>query len=332
MPRLLQNRVAGSRRSLPVTIGLTLVVWVLCGLLPRAMWGSLLCFMAATALMVELNNQNSLIRVYSRMVSCSFLVMSCASCYLFTSLSGCFMLLCFVAFLLISFRSYQDAAAQGYIYYAFFFLGLASMVFMPILFFLPLLWLLMLTHLQCLSWRTFAASLLGVFTPYWFVGVWMLSPLCHLSSDVMRLATPFSSVFALLHPEQLLHSVVSGGAAEYVFGLQLLKAHVFSLAFVVVLGLTGIVHFLRTSYLDKFRVRQLYQLFIWLWFFTFVLIFVLPQHYDMLLWLLMVCTSPLIAHFLSLTSTRFTNAASCLFVLVAILLTAYNIWSISLNS
>jgi hypothetical protein len=69
-----QNKVAASRYALPVTATLAALVWVAVGFLVANIWVQFAFTILSTLLMVELNNHNSLMRTYSRMVSCSFLV------------------------------------------------------------------------------------------------------------------------------------------------------------------------------------------------------------------------------------------------------------------
>jgi hypothetical protein len=54
-----------------------------------------------------------------------------------------------------------------------------------------------------------------------------------------------------------------------------------------------------------------------------------PQHDDLLLRLVIITTSPLIGHFVSLTRTRLTNIAFCVILGLALILTAYNLWTSS---
>ena len=103
MKKLLQNKITGSRLTLPVTLCYAIGIWLLGGLIQEQWWIQFGCFMLTAYLMVQLNNTNALIRIYSRMVSVSFLLLSCMACFLFPSLSGNFTQLCIVASYLIFF-------------------------------------------------------------------------------------------------------------------------------------------------------------------------------------------------------------------------------------
>ena len=302
----LQNTVSESRMALPCTAAYAICIWLLAGLLQGNWWIQFAIFAVCTYLMVELNNANALLRIYSRMVSCTFVVLSCTMCFMFGSLSGALAELCIIASYYTLFHSYQDKKSTGWIYYTFLLLGLSSMVFAHIVFFLPLLWLLMAFKVQSLSWRTFVASLLGLTTPYWFAGVYFIftedfeTPLIHFT-QLGTFEVPFD--FSLLNTMQMIGYV-----------------------FMFVLALTGIIHYIRTRYHDKIRIRMLFDCFIITDLLTFLLLALQPQHYDMLMRLIIINTSPLLAHFIALTHTRWTNIAFYVITVAALIVTGVNLY------
>lgn len=308
MIKRLQNKVAESKLTLPVTMGFAIVVWLLSGAVVQGWWPQMACFMASAAIMVVLNNAHALIRIFSRLVSSMYALLMCAACFLFPSLSGAVMQTAFIAALTVLFVAYQDKAAAGIVYYAFLLFGIAAFLFPQFLFVVPLLWLLMATQLQCLSWRTWGASILGLLTPFWFYGVWLLQthdpqPCYDYWQELTTLYAPFD-----------LDSLTNG---------QLL-----TLLLIVVGTTVGIVHYTRKHHDDKIRIRLLYGFFIWLFVGIMLMIALQPQHYNALLRMAIVCTAPLIAHFMALTSTRITNIACCCIVAAIIAITAYNLWTL----
>lgn len=309
MVKRIQNKVVESRLTLPVTMVYAAVVWLLCGLTEERWWPQLGCFALATYLMVELNNQNVLIRIYSRMITCAFVLFSCAACFLMPSLRGAVAQTCVVAGYLLLFNTYQNPQSAGFSYYGFLCFGLGSLAYVELLWFVPLLWVLMATCLLSLSWRTLRASLLGLLTPYWFVGGWLI-----YQHDFTPLTQHLSALTDIAIPGD--YSRVS---TELVMVVALL----------VVSLLIGIIHFLRKNYLDKIRTRMLYVFFIWMDFLALLLLAAMPERYDLLLRIVMINTAPLIGHFLSLTATRFTNIAFFLLTGVTLALTAYNLWMMS---
>lgn len=316
-----QNKVAESRFTLPVVTAYAIAVWLACGLLIptiplsgsmllQGAWVQFVCFLLSAFLMVELNNGNALIRIYSRMVSGSFIVMFCAANILFSSITGAIVQLCVVASLATFFNSYQDKQSMGWTFYTFLLIGLASTVFIQILFYVPILWLMMLTQLTSLSWRTFWASLLGLLAPYWFI-----LPVAINEENLWRFVNHFMEIATFQLPDYS----------------QLTLNQVADFAFVVVMALTGCIHYWRNSLKDKFRTRQLYGCFIILAFFTIAFIAAQPQHYPELMNILIIATAPLIAHFQALTHTRITNYAFYVVCSLALLLTLFNLWMPSLT-
>ena len=279
------------------------------GVLQEQWWLQLACFAITAYLVVLLNNMNSLIRVYSRLISAFFLALGCCDCHLFPSISESVSVLLFVLFYLILFMSYQDKTSSGLALYAFMAIGIASMFNVHMLYLIPLFWLFMKYNLLALSWRTWMASVLGVLTPYWFAECWYFyrgEPWA-LFEHFQPLAT-FGSIAD--------YSVVTPGQTTFYFLL-------------VGLGIIGTIHFIHKSYLDSIRVRLLYSIFIWTDLLVAVFLALQPQHYDLLIRLMIVNTSSLVAHFFALTSTKVTNVVFYTTLIAIMTLTAYNLWTIS---
>jgi hypothetical protein len=150
------------------------VIWLLAGLFQAQWWVQFACFILSVLLVMRINSKNLLIRIYSRSVSVAFIFLSCAAVFLFPSWTGGLVQLCCIAALMLLFDSYQDQMAVGKAYYAFLLLGISSMLDANIIFYLPLLWIMMKIIVYALSWRTFFASLLGLATPYWFMIGWLM--------------------------------------------------------------------------------------------------------------------------------------------------------------
>lgn len=132
--KLLQGKVAGSRLSMPVMAVFGTMIWLAAGLAKEGWWLQFACFGVAAYLTLLINNVHVLLRIYSRMVSCSFIGLTCCACFLFPSLPGAVTQLCMTAFLLIIFICYQDRQSPGITFYAFLLIGIASLTFVNILF------------------------------------------------------------------------------------------------------------------------------------------------------------------------------------------------------
>ena len=297
--KLLQNRIAESGLVLPVMLGYSMVVWMIAGLLTHSWWPQFVCLVLSAYVMVEMSTTFALLRIRSRMVSGVFIALSCTMSFLFGSLSGGLVQLFFVMGLLLLLTTYQNEQMRGRIFYAFVLFGLSSVLSAHLLLFVPLLWVLMGTQLQSLTWRGWMASVIGLLTPYWFLSVWFI-----YQRDFTPLANHFSSLMAF-----------SPLPATY---LKLSVAHWMAYVLILALTVTGIVHFWRNSIDEKIRTRLIYGLFTSLTVACLLLTLLQPQLYDPLMRLAVVCASPFIAHFLTLTSSRITNIA--FFVILAVIL------------
>jgi hypothetical protein len=306
MTRRLQNHIAENRYTLHVTAVYAVAVWLLSGFLDYQGWLQLGCFALSAFFIVILNNANALIRIYSRMVSCSFLVLSCMACFMFDSIVGGTVQLCFIASYVMLFRCYRDNTAAGWMFYASLCLGLASAMWVQILYFVPFFWLLTVTQLNALSYRTLMASVLGLLTPYWLGVGWFVYQ--HRTAEL-------ADHFAALAQWQPL--------CDY-SGVTLPQLLVFAMT--VGLFVTGVIHFWRRSYNDKIRTRQLYGFFTVMALLIITLLILQPQHYDVLMRLLIINTAPFAGHFIALTHTRVTNIAFCAIVTLCLLITAYCLW------
>ena len=304
----LQKIVAGSRLTLPVTSLYGLGIWFISGVMTHQWWIQLVCYVLATYLMVLLTNFNALIRVYSRAITSAFIILSCVACFLFPSLEGGIVTVGIIASLLTLFFTYQDNEATGWIYYTFLILGLASVAMVHTLLLLPIYWIMMI-FLSSLSLRTFIASLLGVLTPYW-VGI--AAVLVLYKGDPSLFVNHFAPLTEI------------GFFSAYG---SIPLAHYLTYAFLVILTITGIIHFIRTSYNDKIRTRQLYYSIMFFDIVVLVLLALFPQYDDFLFRPAIILTSPLIGHFIALTNTKVTNIAFYVILATALLLTGFNLWT-----
>ncbi len=300
----LQNRIATSRWSLPVTVAYGLLVSLAAGLITKALWLNFALLFASATMMVELNNSNALIRIYSRMVSCSFLVMTTMSLFLFQTINVAVVQITFIAFLLFLLRSYQEPNATGLTFYAFCALGIASIVFPQILLFLPPLWIVMAIYIQSFSPRTFMSSIIGVLAPYWFVAAWLI----------------YTGRYAWLGTHLI--SILQFGTPLYLVDVKLHEWLTF--AYVLSCALIGGIHFIMYSYQDRIRIRLIYEMFIVLDGLTMLFALIQPQHFDCLLGMAIVLTAPIIGHWLALTSSKLSNIVSMLLAAAALALTIYN--------
>lgn len=311
MAKLLQTKISESDVTLPATVVYAALLWIAAGLITSSLYLQFALFALNTALMMELNNRNALLRIRSRMVSVSFIIISCMTNFVFADITACVTGLGVAAMLMLLFMQYQDNMARGMTFYTFVTIGIMSLLWIQILFFVPIVWLLMLFYIQNMSRFTFAASLLGLIAPYWFAGAYFLfindfeTPVVHIMhiTEFVQIPAAYSNIS--------LNQIVT-------------------LVMIVTLAFIGGTHYVLYSYNDKIHNRMLYTCFMWLDVAALAFIVLQPQHYNQLIVMMTVFTSPLLAHFVALTKTRWTNITTMVIAALALMITIFNLWTPSL--
>lgn len=307
MKKRLQNKIAESRMALPFTAIFMLPLWLAVCMSDHDMYVSLLLFGLSSYIMVELNNRNALIRTYSRMVSCSFIVLTTSVAPLLETYIPSAVQLCVSACYMLLFSCYQDKQSQGRMFYAFMFIGIASVFFIQILFIVPVLWLLSAVNLMAFNSRSLFASLLGLLLPYWFWGGYSV-----FTGDFAAITGHLSSIAGFMP------------LSDYVLPDTRL---VVSFAYVTAVSIIGVVHFLRNSYKDKIRTRMLYELVISFNAALFIFAILQSQHIKPLLGMMIINAGILVGHFITLTRTWLTNAMFIVLLVTVVALTFYNTWT-----
>lgn len=274
-------------------------------------WCQLLCLGISTFLIVELNNSNALLRIRSRMVSATFLGLTSTTCFLVGSISEDIVQLCFIGMLIILFQTYQNPTMFKWHFYSFLCIGTGSLFCVHILWFVPLLWILTATQLQSLNFRTWIASLIGLATPYWFAMPWVI-----YQKDLHTATRHFA-------PLGQLNLYLNSSS------FTIRQTGIFILT--IILLLFSIGHFWLKSYEDKIRIRMLLGFFIAICLFCLLLIGVQPQQYSLFIRILILCASPLIAHFFTFTNSRETNVIFIITVALAFVLTVFNIFNLQME-
>ncbi len=306
----LQNKIAENRWLLLWGALWAALVWFLAGLVThQEMWLPFVCTIIATYFMVELNNTNALIRIYSRMVSTAFLLLVTMMVFNFGNLHTFLIILCSALFYFEAYQTYQNRMAQGRLYFAFLAVSVASFFWVQALYFVPVLWYIVTAKLQSMSFRVFVASLLALITPYWFYVAY-----CIYFKDLhtfLNHFTPLEQFGELADISSWTHS------------------QLITVSYLAVVSFIGIVHYLRNRQTDRIRTQMLYESFIIIDLLSWAFLILQPQHIHLLMGIIIVNTSPLIAHFIALTHTIWTNIVSQLLMLSLFATTIYNLWMLS---
>lgn len=301
----LLKTVTTSRDTLPVICGYSLFLTICFGLFPKGLWGQGLCLAISAYLMVLLNNTYSLIRIYSRMVSSTFLVLSMMCPFLAGSMHGNLSTILFIAFYFLLFRTYQDHHAPGTVMYAFACLGIISTQFIQITFLLPVVIPLLYSRMFAGNAKTLTAAFMGYLLPYWIWTGWALwhGTMAELGTHLM-------------------------GIIDFDLSLHMPELHVLlSLLLLLALVIISTIQCLNDSAADKIKTRMLFDAFIWIDVFAMAFLLLQPQHSDYLMRIIIVSSSPLIAHYFTLSEdgkvTPYVFIAS---IALIVSLTVYNIW------
>lgn len=302
-----QRRIANSRWTALCTSIIAIGIWALAWLSNRQpdVVESSVGIAVAAVLMGQLNNAHALIRIYSRMIMCSFLVMATAATFLFADTTFALTALFSTIFYTFIFRCYQDKESPGWTFYAYLAVGIISVFWIQVLFFLPILWIVNGNNLMAMSMRNIAASLLGLVAPYWFLFAWYA-----FTGDFNAFLHHFADIAVFQRPMDLAS----------------LDAHqLIALGFVLIIAITGFIHYGNTSHRDSIRTRMFYEVFITVDVTAIVFLILQPQHYAPLYGIMAVNTAPLIGHFIALTDTRWTNRYTIALIFVAAIITGFNL-------
>ena len=306
-----QNIFTESKYFLPLAVMVAAGACYLYGVVEGGWWMQLTCLAISTVLLAELNRSHQLLRVSSQATPAIFLLLVATAIFILPDLEAEIMMLCFIALHFMLFHSQQRKVSPGWVFYGFFCLGLASMVFVQALYYVPLLWVLMAACLRAFTAKTFWASVLGLLTPYWLAG---------------------PVIIFLSGPEVVAAHFIRLAQVEAIGDYSMLGEHEWlAMGWTAFLALIGIVHYANQGYQDKLRTRLLHEMFITIDLVTLIFLALQPQHYKILLAMAIANTSPLIAHYLTLTHTWLTNISFYLIILGTLAIIAYNSWTPSSN-
>lgn len=302
--RGLRYNIATGTATLPVALALLVAAW-----LPSALrgdggavqeWGGLVATVAMALCLTELNNRNSLLRVRSRMVATTFAVLCAAMTFLRPLSWQCLPPACLIAAYYVLFLSYLNYRPQGSVFHAFLFLGIGALVF-PQMLLLGILFLYcMLVQLRSFTPRSFFAALIGAALPLLLREAWLL-----MQGVPSALPAMWAELSAWPDPRDL--AALTRALPD--------EIRLISAALVIFASLVAMIHFWRTKFNDKIRTRMLYYIFMIVEIGLILLMVALPAKFDQLLRLLLVNSSPLIAHHLTLAHGRVADVYFLLLLL-----------------
>lgn len=306
--RGLQNSIAESRMSLPVMSLFVVFLYILISAGIHLWWIKFVMLALSIFLLEYLNTSQSIIRIYSRMASCAFLLLYACLKVMHDDVTSDIVVLTFIGIYNILFRSFQSFSSVRTYYYAFLVLSVCSLFFHEIVLFVPLLWLLGGVFLRSLTVKSFVSSLLGLMTPYWFF---------ILTKVYLRHNIQFEDYF---HFYPLFEFSI------------LTTSQIVLLALITLLFIVSSTHFMINSFLDKIKIRMFYYTFIIIGFVAFVFLILQPQHYYALMSIIILNMSFLLGHYIALTRSRLSNIFFIITLLSCVVFIGFNIWIGTLNN
>ncbi len=205
------------------------------------------------------------------------------------------------------FTAYHDTQNRRNIFNAALLVSLGSLVWIHILWLIPLLWYGMYLF-RVLSFRTFLATLLAPVVIYWIVLVYAFG-----QQDMGLFLPPFESLFTF-HPLRITGNTMWDWVSiGYLIGLTLLSS----------------VHILTHEYEDNLRTREFLAFLILLALSSFALYFLYEQSSEEFLQIACFPAAILIAHFFTVVRNRWTYWLFHFTNLLFISLFLFRIWNFS---
>lgn len=327
-----QNRVITSPFALPAAIFLSVAGWgCTAAFLPALQGGMENCFLwdsfggphlpgwadrlSAMLLyaivgyfLIVLNNTYALIRTRASIQTGIYFLLVSVCPALHVLSAGTMASILFMPALYYLFRSYQHPYPAADLFLSTVFIGLGSLFLPKLTLLVPIGWI-GAYNFRSLTPKSFLASLLGWFLPYWF-----LLGHCYFYGDMETFYRPFRELVTFRPVD---------------FGLQPDEA--MTLGFLFVLFTASAGHAFATGYEDKIRTRSYLNFLTLATFCLFVLALLQPSLCIELLPLLLAGTAILAGHLFVLSNTRSSNVFFiCIFIGLFLLL-GWNIWMLLLT-
>ena len=314
----LQNKIAESALTLPITCVVTALLWWLPqgGYSLEYLLGLLTCALTAF-LVIKTATANALLRIRSQMIAVLFLWFLAVCGFLHPLQPGTIIVCCFSISFFYLLRTYDNDGPEVDTFHAYLFIALASLVWAPLLWLSIVMFWCHLFYLRSLSWRCFGAVLCGLLLPYlfWAAGAFYLNDVSPLLEHCTSIISPFNERF---YWQWVIDDAIQYEWSSF-WSLFLSKFHDMflhhlpegvALLVVFLFGLTGLVHYSRKNFDDKIRVRMCHYCYMVFQIVLFLWILLRPQEFMYLFPLLLLSTAPTAAHFITLTHTWITNVWS----------------------
>ncbi len=298
----IQNTICRNRFLLPWCVVIAVVLWCLpsdYGTKDRLL-GGLVCLLTAYILM-ETVNSNSMIRVYTRSVTSFFILFAgCLGC-LHVWQPSTIAALCIAGSVYLIFKTDERKSPVNDTFHILLLLGVASLFVPSLVVLVPFFYCFIITMLRTYSLRAFFAGIIGLALP---AGVAL--GIAYLTGNLSAINEWMDSLTDLraLHVPSL--AEVSSPRALCFISLTLLT-------------LWCGLWFLGNMYRDKLRIRTIYRIIYTQALVLIIVVALQPHLVAILLPTFLVIVSPIVGHYLTLSSSWL---CTIVFFLTALLLCA----------
>lgn len=298
-----QIEVATGRFTLPVVTLVCLLLWGI----SFNQWDELVSLAIVASigyLMIEANTHFSLIRTRTTMPVSLYVIMATVLFFLHPFQWSLVVPLLFMMAIFQMFLSYESPRASTPIYHSFLFLSIGSLIFPHIIYFMPL-FLVGMIPFRAMSLKSFAASLLGMITPYWF-----LFGYAFLTEQTALWKEPLQEMITF-HPIDFSHLAlnekISGGVTT-------------------LLLIVGAFHYWQRSYTDRTQTRIYHSFLAYTGLWATLFGILQPHHFTVWLQIQLICSAFLNGHLFTLTRNRFTGIYFMITFAALTILMIYNLW------
>lgn len=301
-----QDRTVIGTFTLPLAALWAVMVSVAAYLFAQGEWASMPALAASTYCMLEMNNHNMLLRKRSRMVSCSFLMLTMMCMGANNHVGISIVQLCFAGAIFLLTFTYQNKKMVGVLFYVALLVGISSFVWIHSIWLMLLLLLVIFRPLSSLSFRGINGMFFGLALPYSIYATYRL----------------WEKDLAWWEPKL---QMLTDSRALFDYGnvrIELIPPYVL----MWILTVCSTFHFISYSYQDKVRVRMLYWMYIALAWLTLILIACAPCNAHYLLPIACIPVSVLTAHLFTHTSTKFSNISFSIAIILAMLITVFEVF------
>ena len=320
--KYLQYRLITSRWTLPISIVIAVLYWLLsvnhsAAVAPSPsdhflvqwlpLWSNYFLSFAISILIASVlivaNNTFALIRVRTTFQATVYILLTAACPVMHTLHAGSVAVLCYLLAIFLLFRNYQHPNPTGSMFHIFLLFGVGSFCFPQLTWLLPIIWI-GAYRFQELSIRSFFASLLGWSFPYW-----LLFGHAYFYGQMEMFYQPFTEMFAVSSWQ------FEATPYEWMF-----------YAYIMLLFLISATHIIVSGNEDKLRTRNFLSFLVSIHFYIILCVLLQPQHIHQWLPLLLPGVAVQIAHLFVLTGNRISNIFFLSMLISLITLFTYTLW------